>query len=102
MGIKNDFLAQPFWVPGNHVLYDYRETDFNNINLEQLRQMAAFHEANSVGIGGGRMAFLMGSPRDFGFARQYEMITEGKVLSEVRVFQEETQALEWLASHSGA
>ena len=41
--------------------------------------------------------FLAGA---FGLARQYEMITEGKVLSHVHVFQDENAALEWLNSSS--
>ena len=94
--MKEDFIARDFWKPGMNVLIDYRETAFPNLNLDILREIGKFHESKNEEIGGGRMAFLMKSPRDFGFARQYEMITEDKVLSEVCVFLEEGKALRWL------
>lgn len=95
--IKEDFLSKDFWKPGLNILYDYRQTNFdNNLTLDDLRDLGIFHESKNELIGSGRMAFLMKSPRDFGLARQYEMITEGKVLSEIRVFLNEEKAIEWV------
>lgn len=96
--MKEDFLSREYWKPGMNVLIDYRETSFSNITLDVLRLVGAYHESKNELIGSGRMAFLMRSPRDFGFARQYEMITEGKVSSLVCVFLDEDKALAWLTS----
>lgn len=96
--MKEDFLLQDYWKPGMNILIDYRKTVFSNINLDILRKIGGFHESKNKQIGNGRMAFLMKSPRDFGFARQYEMITEGRVLSNVRVFLDEDECLQWLTS----
>jgi len=94
--MKKEYLALDYWKPGMNILIDYRQATFSNLTLDILRMIGEFHESKNEEIGGGRMAFLMGTPRDFGFARQYEMITEGKVLSEVCVFLEEEKALRWL------
>lgn len=96
IAIKLGFLAHPEWRPGINLFYDYRDTDFSTITLEALRGIVAFHESNSELIGDGRMAFLMGTPRDFGFARQYEMVSEGRVQSRVRVFLDEEKARNWI------
>ncbi len=98
--IKQDFISRDFWYPGMNILIDYRQTTFTNLSLDHLRQIGEFHKTVNEQIGNGRMAFLMKSPRDFGFARQYEMISDGKVLSEVCVFLDENKALEWLTETS--
>lgn len=85
-----------------NLLYDYRETDFSTITLEAMRAIVTFHELNSEAIGDGRMAFLMGTPRDFGFARQYEMVSEGRVKSRVRVFLDEEKAKKWVETGEDA
>lgn len=97
LGMKEDFLSRDYWEPGMNVLIDYRQTAFVNIKLDALRAAGIFHEENNEQIGNGKMAFLMKSPHDFGLARQYEMITEGEVLSHVHVFLKEENALKWLA-----
>lgn len=99
--IKEDFIAREFWSPGKNILYDYRETNFDSpLTLNALRKLGEFHESKNAEIGDGRMAFLMKSPRDFGLARQYEMLTEGRVLSKICVFMHEDKALEWLTSET--
>jgi hypothetical protein len=98
--LKKDFISQDYWHPGMNVQIDYRQTIFTNLNLNILRKMGDFHKSKNEQIGNGRMVLLMKSPRDFGLARQYEMVTDGKVLSKVRVFLDENEALEWLTATS--
>jgi len=100
--MKEDILARDYWQPSMNVLIDYRGTSFTNLNLDVLREVGAFHQTVNEQLGSGRMALLMRSPHDFGLARQYEMITEGKVLSHIRVFLDENKALEWLTETSSA
>jgi len=97
--IKEELLTKDFWKAGLNILYDYRRTTFeSSLTLDALRELGNFHESKNELIGDGRMAFLMKSPRDFGLARQYEMVTEGRVLSQIRVFLNEDKAIEWLTS----
>lgn len=96
--MKEDFLSREYWEPGMNILLDYREAVFFNMSLDSIRLIGDFHESKNDQIGGGRMALLMRSPRDFGFARQYEMVTEGRVLSQIFVFLDEDKALEWITA----
>ena len=98
IGVKKDFLSREFWRPGMNILIDYRETRFNNLGLDDLRRAGDFHIFKSEEIGPGKLAFLMNSVRDYGLARQYELITEEKVNSKMMVFSDEREALEWLQS----
>ena len=102
VGIKEDVISLDCWHPEMNVLIDYREVSFNNLNINALRTIGTFHQSKNEQFGTGKMALLMKSPRDFGFARQYEMITEDKVSSQVHVFLDENRALAWLDASSVA
>jgi hypothetical protein len=94
-----NMLEREFWRPGLGLLVDYRKTNFSGLRLSELRVIAAFHGARNERIGGGKLAFLMGKMRDFGLARQFELVTEAMILSEVMVFLDEREALDWLTSN---
>ncbi|MBS1797776.1 MAG: hypothetical protein JSS81_28400 [Acidobacteria bacterium] len=98
IGMKEDFLARDFWRPGMNILIDYRLTTFSNLKLDVLRAASAFHEKVGKQIGNGRMAFLMKSLHDFGLARQYQIITEDLVPSQLYVFLDEDKAVQWLTN----
>lgn len=93
---KKDFTTRGFWRPGMNVLFDFRATKFNNLNPGELRRAADFHSCLNEEIGNGKMALLMNSVRDFGLARQYELIAEPNVFSQIKVFGDETEAVRWL------
>ena len=95
---KTAYLSLPFWKPGMNLLVDYRQATFGFISLEELRQGIDFHAAHKELIGDGRMAFLMGSTRDFGIARQYELATEALVYSKMMAFLDEKKAVEWVSN----
>jgi hypothetical protein len=98
IGFKKDFMSREYWHPGINVLIDYRKTNFHNLKLPDLERAAAFHIAKNDAIGSGKMAFLMNTLTHFGLARQYELLTENAVYSEVMVFQDEAKAREWLST----
>lgn len=96
ISLKKDYLARDFWRPGMDILIDYRKTKFNNVGLESIRRIGDFHISQKDLIGGGKQALLMRTARDFGLARQYELITEADVPTKIMVFQDESEALGWL------
>ena len=98
--MRKDLLSRHYWRPGMNILIDFRRASFTNMKLDILRAAAESHKLCNPRIGNGKIALLMRSPHDFGLARQYEMVSEGKILSQIYVFLDEHRAHEWLTSIS--
>ena len=96
ISFKREMMSRDFWHPGMKVLIDYRLATFHNLKLEDLERAAAFHIEQNAEIGYGKMAFLMNTLTHYGLARQYELLTEHAVGSEVMVFQDAPRAMQWL------
>jgi hypothetical protein len=94
--MTEDILAQPFWVPGTDVLFDHREVEFGDIGFAEMTAARSAHAAHDAEIGSGKSAMLMGSQRDFGLGRQFELLTEEFVAAKLRVFLDEAEARVWL------
>lgn len=91
-----DVAAREFWKPGMNLLIDDRNLDFKSTNLEEFREAGKRRAEMDTLIGGGRTAVLVSSLTDFARARQYELITSGKVSSKMDVFKDEDDAIKWL------
>ena len=91
-----DILARGDWRPGTPVLFDNRRLDFGEVGIEAMHGAHENHRAHDAEVGGGRVAILMGSVADFGTGRQFELLSEGHVQAQLRVFQQEEDAIRWL------
>ena len=91
-----DVLAQKYWKPGMNILLDSRKVDYRNADLAVMRQAADNIIKFDKEIGLGKAANLMGSIPNFGKGRQFELLTDEKILSNVAVFLDENQCLRWL------
>ena len=96
IAFKKDYIAGEHWHPDRNILIDYRGATFQNVKLSDLERAALFHTEKNSEIGSGRMALLMNTLTHFGLARQYELLTEHTVNSELMVFQDEEKARRWL------
>lgn len=96
---KEDYLTTDFWHPGMSVLNDCRLTSFGTISLEQLRTVARFISQNQEKYGHSQIAYLVKSESDFGIIRQLMAMTEFYTHTRLRVFLNETKALEWLQAN---
>jgi hypothetical protein len=94
--MAEDILSREFWRPGLDVLFDYRKADFSKTTFEVVMAASRNHQKNDERIGGGKSAILMKSRSDYGLGRQFEMVSEGKVSSNLYIFLDEREALEWL------
>jgi hypothetical protein len=93
----NDIISQEFWQPDTPLLMDNRNLDFGEIDYTTMTQISHNFQLFSNEIGKGRAAMLMKSMLDFGYGRQFEMISEIKVgKTQMRVFRDEEEALTWL------
>lgn len=96
MLMLEDVAARDFWKPGMNLLIDASELDFSRTNLEQLREASIKRIELDDLIGDGKTAVLVNSLVNFGRARQFQLITSGKISAKMDVFKDEDKALEWL------
>ena len=93
-----DLVTQDFWTPGMNLLIDDCGLDFRQTSLEHLREAALKRIEFDTLIGNGKTAVLVCSVTDFARARQFELITNGKVSAKIDVFNNEDEALRWLSA----
>jgi hypothetical protein len=68
--------------------------DFRQTNLEQLRAAGRKPIELDALIGDGKTAVLVGSLPDLARARQFQLMTSGKVSGKMDIFKDEDKALE--------
>lgn len=90
-----DILERPFWHPGMHALFDHRALDFDGATLRTMREASANHLQNDERIGDGRAALVVADLRDFGNARQFELLSV-EARAELGVFLDMEAAQAWL------
>lgn len=93
-----DLISQPFWHKGLPVLFDNRKLDFSVGGTAAIKEASRYHIENDERIGKGKAALLMKSSTDFGFGRQYELLTDVATSVNIHVFLDENQAIRWILS----
>ncbi|HEX8251162.1 MAG TPA: hypothetical protein VF599_23510 [Pyrinomonadaceae bacterium] len=96
MRMLEDVASRDFWTPGMNWLLDNSELDFSRTSLEQLREAGRKRIEFDALIGSGKTAVLVNSLINFGRARQFELITTGKVSAKIDIFKDEDEAVRWL------
>jgi hypothetical protein len=91
-----DLISQSFWHKEMPVLFDNRKLDYSVGGAAAIREASRFHIENDERIGDGKAALLMKSVTDFGFGRQYELLTDVATSVKIHVFLDENQAVSWL------
>lgn len=94
--MPEDVAARNFRTPSTNLLIDDRRLDFQATSLEELREAGKRRAEMDALIGGGKTTVLVSSTINFVQARQYELITSGKVSTKMDIFQDEDEALGWL------
>lgn len=94
--LLEDIVSRDFWKPGMNVLIDDSRLDLHQTTLEELRKAGLKRIELDVLIGGGKTAVLVSSLTDFARARQFELITSGKVSAKIDIFKDEDEAIRWL------
>ena len=86
------------WQPGKPILFDNTNLDLVGIDLDEVRDGSQIYFENAGNYGDSKVAILAGSLADFARGRQFELLTENKVKSNIRIFLKEAEALDWLLS----
>ena len=91
-----DLLSQPEWRPATATLFDHRQLRFDDIGFSEVLEAKSVHVNNDAQIGNGKSAILMKSTADYGIGRQFQNVTDGRVLAQIRIFLDEAEAIAWL------
>lgn len=91
-----ELVSRRFWRAGTAILFDFRLLEFVG-DIETVRQASANRQQFDLRLGDGKSAFLMKSLADFARGRQFQLLTENKVSSDLGVFMEEDKAVEWVS-----
>jgi hypothetical protein len=89
-------LADPRFHKDMKVLMDHRRTRWWALSNDEIRRRAALIRADAQRIGRHQVAFVVGSPVDFGIGRMLQGLVEGDVLFESQVFESLAAARDWL------
>ena len=95
-----DILSQNYWKSGMNLLIDSRVVDYSKSTLDVMRQAGANMSKFESQIGSGKAAVLMGTLFEFGKGRQFEILAEDKSPANIRIFLDESQAVQWLNENS--
>ena len=91
-----EITSRADWKPGMNAFFDNRKLDFSRSDISIMREAANNHVQNDPLIGNGRSAILMKTTTDFARGRQFEILTDNKISTFLRIFSDEAKALEWL------
>ncbi len=98
MEMLADVVAREFWKPGMNLLFDDRKVEFKGVNIESVRKVSHDFRTFENELGNGRTALLMDTLSDYARGRQFELLTDDKVSTDIKIFRDEEEALSWLAS----
>lgn len=98
MRLSAEEWASAEYRKGLHVISDFRDARVN-ISFEQMVQYAAFVEQ---GQGIGRQAIVVGGNLEYGLARMFELLTDGRgpIWTSLKIFYDYAEAEAWVTSTS--
>jgi hypothetical protein len=89
-------ISSVFWKPGMNLLVDNQHSTLCQNTLEKMRKASNDYQLVSGQLGDGKMALLMDSVCNYGYGRQFQTLSENKGQSDIRIFDDEKKALDWM------
>lgn len=95
-------LGEIYSLPGfkadMHALWDLREADLSAFTTAEVHRVKDYVKKRWGKKGVSRAALVVEGDMDYGLSRMYEMLMESETSSEVRVFRDFDEALQWVTS----
>jgi len=99
--LMSAILNDELFVPGMHMLWDFREGSLTQMNYDYFSAMAKYVESIREARGRDyKVVFLVKTEVDYGQSRMYQALSD-KLPVELRVFYDETEAYEWIYDERG-
>ena len=92
------FLDHPDWQPGTDILWDTRQCFSDHLTAVDIQLVGKMTNKYKEKRGPGLAAWVVDREVDFGLGRMFEMINEGKIIYNFKVFRKYSEAEEWIAS----
>ena len=86
------------WSPGMSILADYTDSSTIDLNSELVSQISHLVKGQNEIMGEGKLAIIMSSDLDYGYARMFQLLTEDYIDKEVNIYRDRETAYEWIIS----
>ena len=92
------FIAHPAWKKGKDILWDTRECFSDHLTQSDMQFIGKMTNKYQDKRGPGLAAWVVSREVDFGLGRMFEMINEGRVIFNFKVFRTFADAEKWILS----
>ena len=99
-GIKGSLHAvvgDEAWHPGMNLIVDYTESSTVELNTEKIGEISKLVKTHKENLGSGKMAIVMASDLDYGYARMFQLLTEDYIDKEINVYRDSESAIKWIS-----
>jgi len=98
--MAKDLLQQPQCLPDGNVIFDHTVLEFNDVALDDLEKIRAFHMSNEDRIGSGKSAIIVKPGLSQEWHRLWSKGEKIKTANKVQVFENYNDAVNWIKSGS--
>ncbi|MGA7828205.1 MAG: hypothetical protein WCA04_11120 [Geobacteraceae bacterium] len=97
----NELLEPDMMKLNYNLLVDFSLLDTSALGSDDIRTIVSFLELRKDTLRPKKNALVATSSVTFGFARMYQLLSEGVLPMNIQVFNSREQALEWLQDSAG-
>ncbi|MCM8543224.1 MAG: hypothetical protein NE328_23345 [Lentisphaeraceae bacterium] len=94
--VLSTVLSSDIWQPGMSLLTDYTDSSTVDLNSDMIGQISYLVKEQKEKLGSGKMAIIMSSELDYGYARMFQLLTEDYIDKEVNVYRDKESAIKWI------
>jgi len=96
IAMAKDLLHHPQFLVNGNVIFDHTALEFNDVSIDDLQKIRAFHMANEERIGNGKSAMVVKAGL---YSEWHKLWSQGekiKTRNRVRVFESYNDAVNWI------
>ncbi len=94
--MAGDLLRHPRRLPGGDVIFDHTAMEFNDVSVDDLQKIRAFHLSNEESIGKGKSAIVVKAGLSKAWHKLWSQGRKIKTGNKVQVFDNYNDAANWI------
>jgi hypothetical protein len=83
------------YPPNIRAVWDFRKADISSVNADIINRLVEIR-SHFTKRSNCRSALIVSSDLQYGFSRMFEMLTDGKIPPQLKVFREYEEAVQWI------